>query len=194
MRKFARKHTLTIQLSIISIVVVIVSIALIKKAIDLPTSVSIFAVLLAVTILLISTNEIRNRLRPWVAVVRIDQELTDNPDKFYSHFIITNTGPIPAKRILYTVSWYLQDNSKWKQLKIKGESPFTSSRQMLFPNQSINHRTEMHVIKTATKDKDTKVTFIIQYHGLWSKYTTTNTHKYNYAHKVWMPDEPQDYT
>ena len=194
MKNFFRKHGLEIQLTPIFIVAVIASIALTRKAIDLPTSISIFAVLIAISILLISINEIRNRLRPWVAIVRIDQELTENPDIFYSHFIITNTGPIPATRILYTVSWYLQDNSKWKQLEIKGESPFTSSRHMLFPNQSIDHRTEMHVIKTATRDKDTKVTFIIEYRGLWSKHTTVNTHKFDYTHKVWIPDKPQDYT
>jgi len=52
----------------------------------------------------------------------------------------------------------------------------------------------MHNVKTATGDKDTKVTFIIEYRGLWSKHTTTNTHRFDYMHKVWIPDEPQDYT
>lgn len=194
MKNFFKKHGLEIQLTPIFVVAVIVSIALITKAIDLPTSISIFAVLIAITILLISRNEIRNRLRPWVAVAKTEQELTENPDIFYSHFLITNTGPIPATRIRYTTMWYIQDNSRWKEVKIAGESPFTSARHTLFPNQSIDHRSEMHIIQAATGDKDTKVTFRIEYHGLWSKHTTTNTLKFIYVHKAWAPDEPQDYT
>lgn len=195
MKKFVKKYLLAIQLvTIVLIPVIIVSIGRIVEAIDLPTSVSIFAVLIALAILLISINEIRNRLRPWVSVVRIEQELTENPDKFYYHFFITNTGPIPASKIRYTTEWYIQNEGRWEKAKIPEESPFTSSPLMLFPNQSIDHRTEMNVIQTAIGDKDTKVTFVIEYKGLWSKHTTINTHKFDYTRKVWMPDEPQDYT
>jgi len=121
MKNFLKKQGLAIQLTAIFIVVVIVSVALTMEAIDLPTSISIFAVLIAISILLISINEIRNRLRPWVAVAKIDEEQTENPDIYYAHFIITNTGPIPAARVLYTVRWYLQENSTWKEVEIAKE-------------------------------------------------------------------------
>jgi len=194
-KKFLKKNLLAIQLSIIVFIpIIIVSIALLIEAIDLSTSISIFAVLIAIAILLISINEIRNRLRPWVAVASIEVETTENPDIFYDHFIITNTGPIPATRMLYTARWYLQENDAWKEVQIEKESPFKSAQQTLFPNQSIRHRTEMHNIINSSRDKDTKVTFLIEYRGLWSKHTTTNTHRFDCMHKVWTPDEPQDYT
>ena len=194
MKNFSKKHSLSIQLSIVFIVVLITFIAFIMKAIDLSTSISIYAVLIAISILLISINEIRNRLRPWVAIVKIETEMTTNPNIFYAHFIICNTGPIPASRLSYIVKWYLQEDSNWKEIEITKESPFKSAVHTLFPNQSIRHRSEMHNVITTTGDRDTKATFLIEYHGLWSKYTTTNTHKFDCAHKVWIPDEPQDYT
>jgi hypothetical protein len=193
-RDFLKKHSLIIQLSAIFIVVIINSYAVIAKCIDLSTGISIYAVLIAITVLFISINEIRNRLRPWVAVTRIDTEVTENPNIFYAHFIITNTGPIPASRLSYITKWYIKEESTWKELEIAKESPFESAIQTLFPNQSIRHRSEMHEVITTTKDKDTKVTFFIKYRGLWSRHRTTNTHKFDCAHKVWMPDEPQDYT
>ena len=194
MKNLSKKHSLTMQLSIVFIAIVIVSIAILTKAIELATGISIYAVLIAINILLISRNEIRNRLRPWVAVAGIEVETTENPDIWYDHFIITNTGSIPATRMLYTVKWYLQKNDAWEEIQIEKESPFKSAQQTLFPNQSIRHRTEMHNIINATGDKDTKVTFLIEYRGLWSKHTTTNTHRFDCMHKVWTPDEPQDYT
>jgi hypothetical protein len=194
MKNFFKKHLLIILLSLIALAVVIVAIALMTKAIDLPTSISIFAALIAVAILMISINEIRNRLRPWVALASIDQELTRHPNIFYAYFNIINTGPIPATKVIYNVQWYIQENSRWKKIAIKGESPFKSTQQMLFPNQSIRHRSGMHNVITAAPDKDTKATFTIEYHGLWSKHATVNTHRFDYKKKVWIPDEPQDYT
>lgn len=197
MKNFLKKQGLAIQLTPIFIVVVIVSVALTMEAIDLPTSISIFAVLIAISILLISINEIRNRLRPWVAVARIEIETTENPDIFNNHFIITNTGPIPATRMQYTVRWYLQKNDAWEEVEVVLESPFMTAQQTLFPNQSMEHRAVMHV----AGDKIMKVTFLIEYRGLWSKHTTTNTYRFDYVHKAylesnraWVPDEPQDYT
>ena len=194
MKNLSKEHSLTIQLFIIFIVFVIVSIAILTKAIEFAMGISIYAVLIGITILLISISEIRNRLRPWVAVVRIAEEQTENPKVFYTHFFITNTGSTPATRILYTTRWYLEDNNTWKEIEIPRESPFTSAQHTLFPNQSIDHASETHLIKASTRDKDTKVTFRIEYRGLWSKHTTTNTFRFLYSRKAWAPDEPQDYT
>jgi hypothetical protein len=184
MRKFFKKHSLTVQLSTIFLVVVIVSVALIMEAIELSTAISIYAVLIAVAILFISVNEIRNRLRPWVAVASIDQEYTKHPNTLNNYFNIANTGPVPAIKVLYTVHKYIRTNSIWKE-----EVNITIKAQNLFPNQRVRYPVE---IETGTYD--TKVTFEIEYRGLWSKHTTTNTHRFDHIHKVWTPDEPQDYT
>lgn len=190
--RFFKKHTLTIQLSIIFIVVVIVSIALIMEAIELPMGISIYAVLIAVTVLLISINEIRNRLRPWVSVASIDQATTSAPNTLKNYFKIFNTGPVPASKVILNVRWYVRENSAWKEFQKAGISPFTSKSQILFPNQGIQHIVVIKNLKNVTQD--TKVTFVIEYRGLWSKYTTTTTHRFDHIHKVWTPDEPQDYT
>lgn len=194
MKKLFKKLTILIGLSSVLVLLILIFIATRTGAIEFTTGIAIIAVLISTTVLLITIHDIRNRLRPWVAVARIDIETTNNPAKFYSHFIITNTGPIPATQIQYTTRWYLQNSGNWEEIEIPRESPFTSALQTLFPNQSIDHRTAMKDIRTATRDKDTKVTFKIEYRGLWSKHSTTNTHKFIYTHKVWAPDEPQGYT
>ena len=88
MKNSFKRRGLGIALSIIFLVAAMNTVAILIKSIELATGISIYAVLISISILLISTNEIRNRLRPWVAVVKIDQELTEKPNVFYAHFII----------------------------------------------------------------------------------------------------------
>ena len=191
---FLKKHGLAIQLTPIFIVVVIVSIALMLEAIDLPTSISIFAAFIAISVLLISINEIRNRLRPWVAVHEIDVNKTPNLEKEPTRFYIKNTGPIPATRMVYTAKWFLKEDDKWRQDERLKDWTLKGTQNTLFPNQQILHEASMSIIKTLAENRDIKVTFEIEYHGLWSKHTTTNSFKYNYQYTEWVIDEPQDYT
>jgi hypothetical protein len=189
--RFYKKRSLDIQLAIVFIVFVPALIVLLTKGIELSTAISILAVLIAVIVLLISINEIRNRLRPWVTVASIEQELT-GPNTLNAHFNITNTGPIPARKVIYNAQWYVKENNIWKEFQKPGDSPFTSASQILFPNQRIKHGVTLQNLKTITHD--TKVTFEIEYRGLWSKHTTTSTYRFDHIHKAWTPDEPQDYT
>ncbi len=194
--QFYRKP-LNIQLSVVIIIVVIASIAFIRKAIDLPTIISIFALSIAICIFLTSTHEIRNRLRPWVAVHKIQINKTAVLDSVI--FRIKNTGNIPATRMLYTAMWFLKENNdKWRQDEGLENYTLKGTRNTLFPNQEIWHEAQMYMIKMVAKNRDIKVTFKIEYKGLWSKHTTTNTFKHSYSHGAWasdwVPDEPQDYT
>jgi hypothetical protein len=192
MKNFLKKRSLAIQLAIVFLVVVLVSIALIMEAIELDTAIAIYAVLIAIAVLLISINEIRNRLRPWVSVATIDQTTASAPNTLKYHFKILNTGPVPANKVIFNVRWFVQKNNTWEEIQKPGIAPFTSTSQTLFPNQGIQHIAVVTNLKTATYD--TKVTFVIEYRGLWSRYTTTTTHRFDHINKVWTPDEPQDYT
>ncbi|HEY55195.1 MAG TPA: hypothetical protein G4N91_02805 [Dehalococcoidia bacterium] len=191
MKKFSKKHPLAIQIFLVCIATVVVTILLIMETIELPVAISIYAALIAIAILLTSINEIRNRLRPWVTVASVGQEST-GPNALNVHFKITNTGPIPATKVLYTATLYVQENNTWKQIEKPGESPFISASHTLFPNQLIKHIVGLEKLKTVKHD--TKITFEIEYRGLWSRYTTITTYRFDHIHKVWTPDEPQDYT
>jgi hypothetical protein len=189
MKSFFKKRSLAIQLSIVFIVFVIALIALLIKGIELSTAISIYAVLIAVTVLLISINEIRNRLRPWVAVANIDVETTITPNTIKNYFNIINTGPVPATEVICTVQLYVQKNNIWEEFK-EGSAPSTSIKaQTLFPNQRIRC-----LITAQNANQDVRATFLIKYHGLWAKHTTTNAHRFDHIHRFWTADEPQDYT
>ena len=190
-----KKNLLAIQLSIIVFVpIIVVSVALLLEAIDLSTGVSIYAVLIAISILLISINEIRNRLRPWVAVHEIDVNKTPNLEREPTRFFIKNTGPIPATRLTYTAKWFLKENGRWQQDEKIRDWSLTGTRNMLFPNQQMVHEVAMSIVKTVAGSREAKLTFQIRYNGLWSKHTTTNTFIYDYQRACWFVDEPQDYT
>ena len=190
-----RKRGLAIQLIPIFIVIVIAFIAFIKKAIDLPTSISIYAVLIAISILLISINEIRNRLRPWVAVNKIDVNMTPDIGQEPTRFYIQNTGPIPATQMVYTARWFIKRNDNWEKVENPSAPAWDCIPSTLFPNQSVVHQINMRLVRELIQaaNLDFKVTFDIKYKGLWSKYETTNTYSYN-NQWGWIIDNPQDYT